>query len=255
MHGHLEKSDWVPPNFPPHCGLVTRVWFSIILRFALRNPHKNVYMFHEFVMAPWESDPFWFLFVLFVPPDVKGLAEKENWVVDNEGITSLVSEVPSHQAVGRTLHQSLRHMAVTHSQMHTVYSTSGSVLKCALFSVQKKIERLFEWYLYNSTQGGIFNLFSLRRAFHSLHSSNSAWSRCCSHSKSLWRSNLEKLMWVNELQSSIHRHYNYSHNFSLLSYLICCPQIFLYSTCVGTAPLLHTCSLCMKQWIHIWTSP
>lgn len=71
-------------------------------------------------------------------------------------------------------------------------------LWCAMICLCSACDAVYSMYVYFQDPLTCF----LPCVFCSLHSLNSAWSKCCSHSKSLLRSNQEKSMWDDQLHTT-----------------------------------------------------
>lgn len=101
-HGHSEKSDWLFSYLSPTlwsrqkefdfktcCGLPSEALNSVDI-FICNDPVGNICVWKFVCLWNSSSCPFHWYLCFSVHSDVKRLAEKEDWVVDNEGITSLV---------------------------------------------------------------------------------------------------------------------------------------------------------------------
>lgn len=115
---------------------------------------------------------------------MKRLAEKEDWVVDNEGITSLVR--------GRRLNNNCNFCKTDFfflekkndqiSECESLERSSSTV--CVLHVLLFRVNVYFQDPL----------IFPFLCVSGSLRSLNNAWSKCCSRSKNHLRSNQEKSM-------------------------------------------------------------
>lgn len=114
---------------------------------------------------------------------MKRLAEKEDWVVDNEGITSLVRGHRLNNNCNFYKTDFFREKKIMKYKNVISLERSSSTV-CILHVLRFRVNVYFQDPL----------IFPFLCVFGSLRSLNNAWSKCCSRSKNHLRSNQEKSM-------------------------------------------------------------